>query len=154
VVSAILGLLSSEGVVSVCSCSIVDNCKHLTLFMTLDRHCCNVDDNFTSSHCRPLCGVFIYHFMFMPYYMYRLVTMCSTRSSATTVAPRNAMCQLKSCQLLHNFVGNNFCNKSRTNRSNGIRGLVLTVVGVIHKLTIGEFVDHTNIRMTCCGEVF
>jgi len=29
-----------------------------------------------------------------------------------------------------------------------------TVVGVIHKLTVDEFVDHTNTLMTCCGEIF
>jgi len=29
-----------------------------------------------------------------------------------------------------------------------------TVVGVIHKLTIGEFVDRTNTPTTCCGEIF
>jgi len=28
------------------------------------------------------------------------------------------------------------------------------VVGVIHKLTVNEFVDHTNTPTTCCGEVF
>jgi len=28
-----------------------------------------------------------------------------------------------------------------------------TVVGVIHKLTVNEFVDHTNTLMTCCGKV-
>ena len=29
-----------------------------------------------------------------------------------------------------------------------------TVVGVIHKLTVDEFVDCTNTPMTCCGEIF
>ena len=29
-----------------------------------------------------------------------------------------------------------------------------TVVGVIHKLTVGEFVDHTNTLMPCCGKNF
>ena len=29
-----------------------------------------------------------------------------------------------------------------------------TVVGVIHKLTVDEFVDHTNTPTTCCGEIF
>jgi len=29
----------------------------------------------------------------------------------------------------------------------------LTVVGVIHKLTVDEFVDHTNTPTTCCGEI-
>ena len=30
----------------------------------------------------------------------------------------------------------------------------LTVVGVIHKLTVDEFVDHTNTPTTFCGEIF
>ena len=41
------------------------------------------------------------------------------------------------------------CNKlvhSATTRS--------TVVGVIHKLTVDEFVGHTNTLMTCCGKIF
>jgi len=29
-----------------------------------------------------------------------------------------------------------------------------TVVGVIHKLTVDEFVDHINTPTTCCGEIF
>jgi len=29
-----------------------------------------------------------------------------------------------------------------------------TVEGVIHKLTVDEFVDHTNTPTTCCGEIF
>ena len=29
-----------------------------------------------------------------------------------------------------------------------------TVIGVIHKLTVDEFVDCTNTPMTCCGEIF
>ena len=29
-----------------------------------------------------------------------------------------------------------------------------TVVGAIHKLTVGEFVDHTNTLMPCCGKNF
>ena len=29
-----------------------------------------------------------------------------------------------------------------------------TVVGVIHKLTVDEFVDHTVTPTTCCGEIF
>jgi len=29
-----------------------------------------------------------------------------------------------------------------------------TVVGVIHKLTVDEFVDHTNTPTTSCGETF
>ena len=29
-----------------------------------------------------------------------------------------------------------------------------TVVGVIHKLTVDEFVDHTNTPTTFCGEIF
>jgi len=28
------------------------------------------------------------------------------------------------------------------------------VVGVIHKLTVDEFVDHTNTSQTWCGEIF
>jgi len=30
----------------------------------------------------------------------------------------------------------------------------LTVVGVIHKLTVDEFVDNTCTLMTCCGQIF
>jgi len=29
-----------------------------------------------------------------------------------------------------------------------------TVVGVIHKLTVDEFVNSTNTPTTCCGETF
>jgi len=29
-----------------------------------------------------------------------------------------------------------------------------TVVGIIHKLTVDEFVDRNSIPTTCCGEVF
>jgi len=29
-----------------------------------------------------------------------------------------------------------------------------TVEGVIHKLTVDEFVDCTNTPVTCCGEIF
>jgi len=29
-----------------------------------------------------------------------------------------------------------------------------TVVGVIYKLTVDEFVDHTVTPTTCCGEIF
>jgi len=29
-----------------------------------------------------------------------------------------------------------------------------TVEGVIHKLTVDEFVDCTNTLVTCCGEIF
>jgi len=29
-----------------------------------------------------------------------------------------------------------------------------TVVGVIYKLTVDEFADHTNTPTTCCGEIF
>ena len=29
-----------------------------------------------------------------------------------------------------------------------------TVVGAIHKLTVDEFVDHTNTPTTCCGDIF
>jgi len=31
---------------------------------------------------------------------------------------------------------------------------VLDVVGVIHKLTVDEFVDCTNTLTTCCGEIY
>jgi len=34
-----------------------------------------------------------------------MAPVCSTRSSATADGPRDAMCQTKSCQLLHNSVG-------------------------------------------------
>ena len=30
----------------------------------------------------------------------------------------------------------------------------LAIVGVMHKLTVDEVVDHTKTPMTCCGEIF
>ena len=78
------------------------------------------------------------------------------------------MCQSKSCQLLHNSVGTtcttspkqievlelegysrptyNKLAHSATTRS--------TAVGVIHKLTVDEFVDHTSTTTTCCDEMY
>jgi len=32
--------------------------------------------------------------------------------------------------------------------------MLSTVVGVIHKMTVEEFVDCTNTPVTCCGEIF
>jgi len=47
----------------------------------------------------------------------------------TADGPRDAICQSKSCQLLHNLqCMNNLYDKSRTNRSNGVRGLLSTNV--------------------------
>ena len=44
-----------------------------------------------------------------------------TGSSATADGPRDALCQSKSCQLLHDC--SKSCTKIRTNRSDGVRGL-------------------------------
>jgi len=56
---------------------------------------------------------------------------------------------------------NNLYDKSRTNRSNGLQSTDVhsattrsIVVGVIHMLTVDEFVDHTNTPATCSGEIF
>ena len=49
------------------------------------------------------------------------------RSSAITDGPRDASCQSKSCQQLHNF-RNSLHNKSQTNRSNGVEWLQSTDV--------------------------
>ena len=49
-----------------------------------------------------------------------------TRSSATADALRDAMCQSKSCQLLHNSIGTTCTTNPEQNRNNGIRGLQST----------------------------
>jgi len=68
------------------------------------------------------------------------------------------MCQSKSCQLLHNSVGTTCTTRPAQIELMAIEGYSRptynklvhsamtrsTVVGVIHKLTVDEFVDHTN----------
>jgi len=78
--------------------------------------------------------------------------------------PRDAMCQSKSCQLLHNSVGTTNTTSPQQIEVFRIRGLQptndqlvhsamtrSTVVSVIHKLTVGEFVDQLT-NWNCCGE--
>ena len=91
-----------------------------------------------------------------------------TRSSAIVDGPRYAPCQSNSCQLLHNSAGTSFTTNPEQIKVMKLEGysrptynkLVhsattrLTVVGVIHKLTVDEFVDNTCTPTTCCGEVF
>jgi len=45
-------------------------------------------------------------------------TTTTMRISATVDGPRNALCQSKSCQRLHNY-SNRLYNKTATDRSNG-----------------------------------
>ena len=87
-----------------------------------------------------------------------------TRSCATADRPRDALCQSKSCRLLHNC-RNKLYSKSTANRSNGVRGLQLTDVtcsnqprlvdcriGVINRIDRRRVLLTT--RSTCRGEVF
>ena len=91
-----------------------------------------------------------------------------TRSAATADGPRDAMRQSKSCQLLHNRVGATCTTSteqievmqlegySRQTYSKLVHSATTrsTAVGVIHKLTVDEFVDHTNTQTSCCIESF
>ena len=93
--------------------------------------------------------------------------LCS-RSCATADGPRDAMCQSKFLQLPYSKQCRNILyDKSKTYPSNGVRGYSRptcfhsattrsTVVGlcVMHKLTVDEFVDHSNTPTTWCGKVF
>ena len=54
-------------------------------------------------------------------------TLAATKSSATVDGPRDAPCQSKSCQPLRSC-RNKLCNKSRTDRSNGVKWLQSTGV--------------------------
>ena len=87
-----------------------------------------------------------------------------TRSSAIADGPRDATCQSNSCQLLHNSVRTT-CTTipeqievmelerySRPTYNVHKATTHLTVVGVIHKLTVD--VDNTCTPTTCCGEIF
>jgi len=94
--------------------------------------------------------------------------MFKTRSSATADGPRDATCQSKSCQLLHNSVGTTCTTSpekievmklegySRPTYIKQVHSATTssTVVSVIRKLTVDQFVDHTNTPTTCCGEMF
>ena len=96
----------------------------------------------------------------------------STRSSAIAEGPRDASCQLKSCQLPRNSAetpcatspeqievmklegySGPMCNKhvhSIITRSSRFHCLI----GVINKPTTDRVVDITCIPTTCCGEIF
>jgi len=50
------------------------------------------------------------------------IVLCNTRSSAAADGPRDAQCQSKSCQLLHNC-RNKLYNKFRTNRSTAVKAV-------------------------------
>jgi len=77
------------------------------------------------------------------------------------------MRQSKSCHLLHNSVRTTCTTSpeeievmesagySRPTYNKLVHSATTrsTVVGVIHKLTVDEFVDHTNTPTTCCGEI-
>jgi len=95
-----------------------------------------------------------------------------TRSSAIAEGPRDALCQLKSCQLPRNSAETTCttspeqikvmklegysgptCNKhvhSTMTRSSRFHCLI----GVINKPTTDRVVDITCIPTTCCGEIF
>ena len=94
----------------------------------------------------------------------RVVVKTLTRICATADRPRDALCQSKSCRLLHNC-RNKLYSKSTANRSNGVRGLQLTDVtcsnqprlvdcrtGVINRIDRRRVLLTT--RSTCRGEVF
>jgi len=77
------------------------------------------------------------------------------------------LCPSKSCQLLHSSVGETCTTNPEQNEVMELEGyskptynkLVHSattrsdVVGVIHKLTVDEFVDCTYTPTTCCGEI-
>ena len=95
-----------------------------------------------------------------------------TRSSAIAEGPRDATCQLKSCQLPRNSAettcttspeqievmklegySESMCNKhvhSTMTRSRRFRCLI----GVISKPTTDRVVNIISIPTTCCGEIF
>jgi len=78
------------------------------------------------------------------------------------------MCQSKSCQLLRNSVATACTTDQEQIEVMELEGYSRptyyrlvhsatarsTVVGVIHMLTVDEFVDYTKTPTTCCGEIF
>ena len=72
------------------------------------------------------------------------------------------------CQLLHNSLGTTCttnpeqievmelvgCSLPTYNKLVNSAARRSAVLGVIHKLAVDEFVDHTNKPTTCCGEIF
>ena len=88
--------------------------------------------------------------------------------AAIADGPRDATCQSNSCQLLHNSVGTTCTTSpekievmelegySRPTYNKLVHSATThsTVVGVIHKLTVDEFVDNTCTPTICCGEIF
>ena len=92
-----------------------------------------------------------------------LCILCS-RSSATADGPRDAMCQSKFLQLPYSSVGTccttspdqiqvmEFEGYSRPTYFHSAT-TCSTVVCVMHKLTVDEFVDHSSTPTTWCGEV-
>ena len=96
----------------------------------------------------------------------------NTRSSSTADGPRDAWCQLKSCQLPRNSTENT-CTTSpeqiEVMKLEGYRGPMCNkhvhstmmrssrfhcLIGVINKPTTDRVVDITCIPTTCCGEIF
>jgi len=89
------------------------------------------------------------------------------RRLAIAYGPRDAKCQSKFCQPLHNSVGTTCTTSpkqlevmelqdySRPTYNKLVHSAMTrsTVVGVIHKLTVDEFFDHTNTPTTCRGEI-
>jgi len=95
-----------------------------------------------------------------------------TRSSAIAEGPRDASCQLKSCQLPRNSAETT-CTTSheqiKVMKLEGYNALMCNkhvhltmtrssrfhcVIGVINKPTTDRVVDITCIPTTCCGEIF
>jgi len=88
--------------------------------------------------------------------------------AAIADGPRDATCQSNSCQLLHNSVGTTCTTSpekievmeledySRPTYNKLVHSATThsTFLGVIHKLTVDEFVDNTCTPTICCGEIF
>jgi len=76
--------------------------------------------------------------------------------------------QSKVCQLLHNSIGTTCTTSPKLIEVSELEGYSRptynelvhsattrsTVVGVIHKLTVDVFLDHTNTTTTWCGDIF
>jgi len=112
-----------------------------------------------------------YHYQY-PSLKYKYQYQNLTRSSAIAEGPRDASCQLKSCQLPGNNAETTFtkspeeievmklegysgtmCNKhvhSTVTRSSRFH----CPIGVINKPFTDRVVDITCIPTTCCGEIF
>ena len=123
-------------------------------------------------------GLWVYHSSgerISPKFCIAAVELCcmlnETRSSAIAEGPRDASCQLKSCQMPSNSAettctsheqievmklegySGSMCNKhvhTTITRSSCFHCLI----GVINKPTTDRVVDITCIPTTCCGEIF